>query len=267
MIDHGKRNVVGVLVDTVDYEAAVSRILNAASTRKPFGVSALAVHGVMIGATDPEHRYRLNSLDLVVPDGQPVRWAIQLLYGLTLPDRVYGPRLMLIVCERAAKEGFPVFLYGSKRGVVEALAHGLQERFPALRVAGYAPSKFRALSPTERDELVQQIVRSGAKILFVGLGCPRQEIFAYEMKDRLKMPVLAVGAAFDFHSGAAKEAPVWMQRMGLQWFHRLIHDPRRLWYRYLILNPWFLTLLVSQWAGMSTPDTTGTSPERDLIYG
>jgi len=267
MIDKGKHSVLGVLVDAVDYEAAVQKIIEAARNGKPYGVSALAVHGVMTGVMNKEHLWRLNNLELVVPDGQPVRWALNLLYKTGLPDRVYGPKLMLEVCAAAEKEGLPIFLYGSRSHVLERLVANLKERFPHLQIAGAMPSFFRTLTPQERYDVVRKIRQSGARITFVGLGCPRQEIFAYEMKEHLSMPVVAVGAAFDFHSGHLKEAPLWMQQLGLQWLHRLIQEPGRLWHRYLVLGPAFLCLLILQWSGIWKPDHRSSKPPAEIYPG
>jgi len=267
MIDKGKKSVLGVLVDAVDYEAAVAKIMAAAREGRPYGVSALAVHGVMTGVGDGEHLWRLNALELVVPDGQPVRWALKLLHKAGLPDRVYGPRLMLEVCAAAEREGLPIFLYGSQPHVLDRLEAYLRRQFAKLRIAGTMSSFFRTITPQERDEVVHKIRQSGARLVFVGLGCPRQEVFAYEMRERLGMPVVAVGAAFDFHAGRVKEAPPWMQRLGLQWFHRLIQDPRRLWRRYLLLNGVYIILLLLQWYGIWIPPYRQPRSPREIRYG
>lgn len=267
MIDKGKKSVLGVLVDAVDYEAAVTKIMAAAWEGRPYGVSALAVHGVMTGVEDGEQLWRLNALDLVVPDGQPVRWALNLLYRTKLPERVYGPTLMLEVCVAAEQQNLPIFLYGSQPHVLERLTANLVRWFPRLRIAGTIPSFFRTITPQERDEIVSKIRQSGARLVFVGLGCPRQEVFAYEMREQLGMPVIAVGAAFDFHAGLLKEAPAWMQRLGLQWFHRLIQDPRRLWRRYLILNGVYILLFLLQWSGIWTPPYRKPRPPKEIRYG
>ena len=266
MIDAGKKNVIGVLVDAVDYEAAVSRIIAAAQGASSYGVSALAVHGVMTGVDDDEHRYRLNTLDLVTADGQPVRWAMRWLHGTKLPDRVYGPTLTLEVCAAAAERGLPVYFYGSRPDVLERLVPRLESRFPGLEVAGYEPSKFGQVSDAERDAIVARIRASGASITFVGLGCPRQEVFAYEFRDRLSMPVIAVGAAFDYHAGLLTEPPAWVQRRGLQWAYRLAQDPRRLWRRYLLLNPRYAVRVLAQRFGKSFSPQSARAPVRPANY-
>lgn len=267
MIDTGKRNVLGVLVDGLDYDAATHRILQAAEAREGSGVTALAVHGVMTGFMDAEHRYRLNQLDLVTPDGQPVRWALNVLYGIRLSDRVYGPKLMTLVCAQAAARNLPVFLYGSQDPVLDALANNLRDRFPRLVVAGTESSKFRRTSETEQRQLANRIISSGARITFVGLGCPRQEVFASECRERLGMPVVAVGAAFDYHAGIATEPPSWVQRVGMQWAYRLAQSPRRLWRRYLLLNPAYAVLLLVQASGAWKPDEHGIEPSGPSRYG
>lgn len=260
MIDLGKRSVLGVLVDAVDYEAATERVIRAAQDHTPYAVTALAVHGVMTGVDDAEHRYRLNSFDLVTPDGQPVRWALNLLARAGLRDRVYGPTLTLRVLERAAALELPVFFYGSTVSVLDRLVANLKQRWPDLIIAGTQASRFRSTSAVEKDSTVRSIKETGARIVFVGLGCPRQEVFCYEYRDQLDMPLLAVGAAFDYHAGTVKEPPAILQRWGLQWLYRLLQQPRRLWRRYLVLNPLFLLRLAAQRLGVWRPDLTTTRP-------
>lgn len=250
MIDSGKRNVLGVLVDVVDYEAATERVLTAARQRTPMAVTALAVHGVMTGVADPAHNARLNAFDLVTPDGQPVRWALNLLHRAGLRDRVYGPSLTLRVLERCAAEGLPVYLYGSTEETLDRLTRSLTERFPALKVAGAEPSKFRGADGDEVAQIAARIRDSGARVVLAGLGCPRQEIFAYALRPLLDAPVLAVGAAFDYHAGQLRHPPAWMQRRGLEWLWRLGLEPRRLWRRYLLLNPAYLARLFAQKVGL-----------------
>jgi N-acetylglucosaminyldiphosphoundecaprenol N-acetyl-beta-D-mannosaminyltransferase len=263
-----KRNVAGVLVDATTYELAVEDVLDAAKGRRPLAVSALAVHGVMTGVQDPSHRYRLNHLDLVTPDGQPVRWAMNLLHGTRLKERVYGPTLTGKVLERAASDGVPVYFYGSTPETLAALAERLPMKYPGIIVAGMSPSKFRRTTADEKDAIAAEIVASGARIVFVGLGCPRQEVFVYEYRDAIGVPLLAVGAAFDYHAGLLKEPPAWMQRVGLQWLYRLAQDPRRLWRRYLLLNPEYVVRVLAQRLGLWRPDPdSAVSPAEEVRYG
>lgn len=250
MISQGKRNVLGVLVNVVDYEAATAQILEAAQERKHFAVTALAVHGVMTGVLDKPHNARLNSFDLVTPDGQPVRWALNLLHHAGLADRVYGPTLTLKVVEQAAAQGLPIYLYGSTQPTLDRLVPALEGMFPALKIAGVEASKFRSVQPGEEAEIAERIRASGARIVLVGLGCPRQEVFAYAMRPLLDMPLLAVGAAFDYHAGLLKNPPPWMQKYALEWLWRFGLEPKRLWRRYVILNPAYLARLAAQKSGL-----------------
>lgn len=245
-MEHGKKNLLGVQVNAVDYDAVVAQVAAAAEAGQPLSVTALAVHGVMTGALNREQRYRLNHLDLVCPDGQPVRWALNGLHRTALPDRVYGPKLMLKIAALAAAREWPVFLLGSTGPTLERLSAALRHRFPNLRIAGVQPSVFRMISEAEAEALADQIRRSGARLLFVGLGCPRQETWVYEFQSRLSLPLIAVGAAFAFHAGELAQAPPVLQRWGLEWLYRLLKEPRRLWRRYLFLNPLYLVLLVLQ---------------------
>src|SRR5271154_2700797 len=146
MLNAGKRNVVGILMDAVDYEAAVEFVVRAARERRSAAISALAVHGVMTGVLDREHKFRLNRFDLLVPDGQPVRWALNWMHKAGLSDRVYGPNLTLQLCARAARDGLPVYFYGSTVQILAALRTSLEQRFPGIRIAGMEPSKFRCLT-------------------------------------------------------------------------------------------------------------------------
>ncbi len=266
MIDHGKKSVLGVYIDAVDYEAALARISAAAHEQRTYSVSALAVHGVMTGVQDAQHKHRLNAFDLVVPDGQPVRWALNLLHSTRLRSRVYGPELTRRTLGLAAAEGLPVYFYGSTPDILQGMLSRLKQSLPSLKVAGAEPSRFRALSADECSELGHRISASGAKLLFVGLGCPRQEVFAYEMQDLLPMPVIAVGAAFAFLSGELAQAPPRVQRLGLEWLFRLREEPKRLWRRYVYLNPYYLVLLAGQWLGVRFR-TEGDTPDRSLRYG
>jgi N-acetylglucosaminyldiphosphoundecaprenol N-acetyl-beta-D-mannosaminyltransferase len=250
VINKGKYPILGVNVHAVDYESAVETIVSAAIEKHPCSVSALAVHGVMTGFMDRVHARRLNGLDLVVPDGQPVRWALWWLYGKKLPDRVYGPNLTLKVARAFAEKDLSIYLYGSKLDTLNQFAYNLTKEFPSLQIAGIEPSKFRKLTETERLELVDRIKLSGASAVFLGLGCPRQETWAYEYRNLLSMPILAVGAAFDFHAGTLPQAPKWMQNAGLEWLYRLIQEPKRLWQRYVILNPLYLWNIFLQYLGL-----------------
>ncbi len=257
-----RHEVLGVRITATDYDSACAAILHSARRGQSLTVTALAVHGVMTGALDSEHRHRLNALDLVVPDGQPVRWALNMLFGAGLSDRVYGPELTLRVCRMAAAEGLPVAFYGSRQEVLDDLRTKLLQRIPGLKIATMMASRFRCVDQVEQADIAASLQASGAKILFVGLGCPRQETWLYEHRDLIRMPMLAVGAAFDFHAGRLPQAPPAMQRRGLEWLFRLASEPRRLWRRYLFLNPLYVTMLLLQATRLKrVPTPDGVTPK------
>ena len=237
-----KHSIFGVTISATDYEEAARAVMAAARRRQGGTATHLAVHALVTAATDDSYRMKVNAFEVVAPDGQPVRWALNRFAGTQLTDRVYGPEFMMRLCKRAADAGVGVYLYGSKPEVVRALAANLQDRFPALRVVGCEPSLFRPLTAEEDAAFVRRVSDSGAGLLFLGLGCPLQETFAYEHRHAIKAVQLCVGAAFDFHAGNKRMAPPWMQRRGLEWLFRLTQEPMRLWRRYLVTNAVFCLL-------------------------
>ena len=245
-----RENILGIRISRTNYEECIDEIAKSAKDEKYLKVSALAVHGLMIGVLNKEFGKRLNSFDLLTPDGQPLRWTLNLLGLPRLKDRVYGPILTLKVCEKCEEEGIPIYLYGSKPEVVRKLAENLKVRYPFIKIVGIKPSRFRFASIEEDMQDIQDINNSGAKVVFIGLGCPLQENWAFEHKGKVKATMICVGAAFDFICGNKSEAPKWMQRNGLEWLFRLSQEPGRLWYRYLVYNPLFVLNLLLQWIGL-----------------
>ncbi len=241
-----RRRLADVAISVTDYTETAECILAAARAAKPCLVSALAVHGLIEARQHPDLARALDSFDIVTPDGQPVRLALNLLHRAGLRDRVYGPSLMLRVCEGAADEQLPIYLYGSTAQVVGALHGALRERFPGLVVVGAEPSLFRPLSDDESEALGRRIRASGARLVFVGLGCPRQELFSWQHRDIIGLPQICVGAAFDFLSGTKRQAPRWMQDHALEWLFRLCHEPRRLFRRYAVTNTLFLVAIARE---------------------
>lgn len=242
-----KYDLFGVRVSATCYDEAVDALIAAARQGVSAVASLHAVHALITASGDPELREKVNSFELIGPDGQPVRWALNLLYRTRLQQRVYGPELMLRVCQRAAEEGLPIFLYGGTPTVLEALSANLTTRFPALEIAGsYAPP-FRPLTKEERSEVIRRIQDSGARLVFIGLGAPKQDVFAHDLRQELNAVFLCVGAAFDFHAGVKRMAPSWMQRTGLEWLYRLSQEPGRLWKRYFVTNSLFLWKLLAAW--------------------
>jgi exopolysaccharide biosynthesis WecB/TagA/CpsF family protein len=234
-----KADVGGVQVSCVDYDRAVACIIDAASSGRPGVVACHAVHAIVIASGDNSLREEVNRFSMITPDGQPVRWALNMLHGAKLSDRVYGPELTLRVCQQAAENRIPIYLYGGKPETLELLRQNLLAKLPTLQIAGAEAPPFRELSDDENDEACRRINQSGAKIVMIGLGCPKQDRFAARNRDRIEGVQLCVGAAFDFHAGVKPMAPLWMQRLGLEWLFRLSCEPRRLWRRYLITNAIF----------------------------
>jgi len=185
-----------------------------------------------------------------VPDGQPLVWALHAL-GHRRATRVYGPDLMANFCARAARNGTPMYLYGGRNddAARELLAQRLRERFPGVRIVGASSPPFRELTDAENEREIELINSSGAAVVWVGTGQPKQEQWMHDMRARLAPPLLVgVGAAFDFHAGLVSQAPRWMQRNGLEWVYRLSREPRRLWRRYARYNPLFVLGFARQYA-------------------
>ncbi len=220
--------------------------MQAAKEQRPLLVDHMPVHGLIEACQDSSLNEKIRHFDIVAPDGQPVRWALNRFYGSGLSDRVYGPELMLRLCRQAERERVGVYLYGSQQAVLEQLQDNLLRQFPKLRIVGAESPPFRPLTAEEDQAAVERINDSGAGLIFLGLGCPKQEHFAYDHRERINGVQLCVGAAFDFHAGCKKMAPKWMQRNGLEWAFRLMTEPRRLWKRYLLTNWLFMFKLVQQ---------------------
>lgn len=250
----GKFDLFGVSVSATTYTSAADSIINAARRRKGGLVTALAVHGVIEASVNPNLNSVVNSYDMVTPDGQPVRIALNALHHSKLASRVAGPDLMLLLCERCEATGMPIYLYGSTQFVVDTLRDRLVHRFPYLKVVGCEPSLFRPITPQESQELADRINASGAGIVFIGLGCPLQEKFAHQHRHMFRPVQFCVGAAFDFHAGLKRRAPQWMRDFWLEWFFRMMQEPGRLWKRYLTTNTLFIVKFIQQW--LRRPDNS-----------
>ncbi len=238
-----KHDVLGIGISATTYDESITAIIAAAQRRQSAVVSLHAVHAVVTASRDPALRDKVNQFDLVAPDGQPVRWALNWLYNVGLAERVYGPELMLRLCSAAAQAGVPIYLYGGADEVTPRLVDALVAREPKLKISGYEAPPFRPLSAAEDAAMVERIEQSGAGLVFIGLGCPKQDHFAFDHRDRIRAVQVCVGAAFDFHAGVKRMAPPWMQERGLEWLFRLGQEPRRLAGRYLTTNTLFLAKL------------------------
>ncbi len=242
-------NVLGVGISVLNLKLALAAIAAAVRERRKGYICVTGVHGVMEAQDDAAFRKILNDAFLCTPDGMPMVWAGKL-RGHSEMRRVYGPDLMLDVCAWSETSGAKQFFYGGADGVAELLAKKLKGKFPKMQVVGTFTPPFRALNETEVTNLQTQIRAAQPDIVWVGLSTPKQEKFMAEFLPKLDATLMiGVGAAFDFHSGRVKQSPVWMQRSGLEWLHRLCSEPRRLWRRYFRNNPLFVWKIIGQWIG------------------
>lgn len=243
---HAHADVLGVDLSAIDMNRAIDLAEKWIASRQSAYICMTGVHGVMEAQSDAHLRSVLNGAFINAPDGMPMSW-VGWLQGYRQMDRVYGPDFMANVCRLSISKGYRHYLYGGQPGVAQALKIALQKRFPGLKVVGTFTPPFRSLAQDEEASLLQDVRNAKPDILWVGLSTPKQERFMAEYVDRLRVPLLVgVGAAFDFHTGRIDDAPAWMKRIGLQWLHRLLQDPARLWRRYLRNNPAFVWRIALQ---------------------
>jgi N-acetylglucosaminyldiphosphoundecaprenol N-acetyl-beta-D-mannosaminyltransferase len=263
---HAHADVLGVKVSAIDMGHAVELADRWVAAGKPGYVCVTGVHGVMEAQSDSELRRIFNHAFLNTPDGMPLSW-VGRLQGFRRMDRVYGPDFMTAMCRLSIKRGYRHFLYGGKPGVAELLSEKLKRSFPGLQVVGTYTPPFRTLTANEEEEIFAQVRQSRPHILWVGLSTPKQEKFMAQYLDRLEVPLLVgVGAAFDYHTGRIRECSDWIKRVGLQWLHRLMQDPRHLWRRYLHNNPAFLWRIAFQISGLRRYPTSGEARALDTRH-
>jgi N-acetylglucosaminyldiphosphoundecaprenol N-acetyl-beta-D-mannosaminyltransferase len=239
------RSIVSVRVDATSYEDASARIVRWGQSAESRYVCVACVHSVMEAHDDPTFKRVMNEADLVTPDGMPLVWSLRRL-GIESATRVYGPDLTPVLLDRAATDGVPVGFYGVTDEVMDEFCRWARARYPNLQIAYRFSPPFRPLSPSEDEAIVEEMNLSGARIILVGLGCPKQEQWMAAHRGRVDAVMVGVGAAFDFLAGRKKQAPHLMQRTGTEWLFRLATEPRRLWKRYLHHNPRFVALFASQ---------------------
>jgi N-acetylglucosaminyldiphosphoundecaprenol N-acetyl-beta-D-mannosaminyltransferase len=245
-------NVLGVGVSALNLDQARDLVLGTRGRPRCGYVCLGTVHNVSEARRDPAYRRILNDSWLTTPDGMPLVWLAHR-QGRHAVTRVYGPDLMLAVCAAGRASGLRHFFYGGAPGVAAELRVRLCQLFPGLEVVGTHTPPFRPLTADEFAEFQAVIAAGRPDVIWVGLGTPKQDRFMAEVWDRLDAGVLiGVGAAFDFLSGRRRQAPRWMQHSGLEWLFRLIQEPRRLAYRYLVFNPLFIVRALTQLAGFKT---------------
>jgi len=244
-----RAEVLGIPLAISDYAQVLEWMQQTIAHGDRAYMTAAAVNLVMAAREDAETRAAVLDATLAVPDGMPLVWALRAL-GHARATRVYGPDLMAHFCARAARDGTAIYLYGGRSADALALLRArLLQRFPGLRIAGGQAPPFRALTADEEERAIADIDSSGAAVVWVGIGQPKQERWMHRMRPRLAAPLLVgVGAAFDFHAGLVSQAPGWMQRNGLEWVYRLSREPRRLWRRYARYNPRFIAAFARQYA-------------------
>lgn len=253
LMGHAKVDILGVRISAIDQAFALDLIDAWIANDCREYVSVCTVHTVMECQQDPAVRGAVNGAGMATPDGMPLVWLAN--RDSTSPvTRVYGPDLMLAACERSVQSGHRHYLLGGAEGVPALLADELRRRFPGIQIAGGYSPPFRDLTAAEELDLIAAINEAAPDIIWVGLGTPKQDLWMAKYRHRLNAPVIiAVGAAFDFITGRVAQAPAWMQRNGLEWFYRLLQEPKRLWYRYLVYNPLFVLKVVAQRTGLSKP--------------
>ena len=240
-----KQVVLGVPVDPVSFLHAQDQVMSWGHARESRYIVLANVHVVVTASREVDFGAVVAAADMATPDGAPVAWMLRKL-GQSGQERVSGPDLTWALLGRCEAEELPVYFFGSTRETLAKLAERINAAFPKLVVAGYESPPFRVLTAEEDAESVQRINSSGTGLVFVGLGCPKQEHWMLAHRGRVNAAMLGVGAAFDFHAGTVSRAPAWMRENGLEWLHRLLSEPQRLWKRYLITNSLFVAGAIRQ---------------------
>ena len=237
----GKYDVLGINVTACNYSYVVDLIEKSIKFKKKLVIAPIASHPIILAYFNEKLRKIINKIDLVAPDSQYVRLALWFLYGVELKDRVYGPELTSRLCKTAEKKEYKIFLYGNN---IPKIKLQLDKLYPKIKICGFIDLNYKKPRKNNLQILKREIYKKKPDLLLFGLGSPRQQIVASELRNQINMPIICVGAAFDFISGAKKQAPKWMQKNGLEWLFRLINEPIRLWKRYLIDGTTFIALIL-----------------------
>jgi N-acetylglucosaminyldiphosphoundecaprenol N-acetyl-beta-D-mannosaminyltransferase len=234
-------SVLGAMIDVLDWDIALARIKSWGNNRDSRYVCLCNVHSIMTASSDIEFYDVIQNADMAMSDGAPVAWLMRKL-GYTQQQRINGPDLFWKYCIEANKSAdWPsIYLYGAAEDTLRLLQLRLFHQFPSLKIVGAVSPPFRALSAQEELNIINNINESGAGVVWVSLGCPKQEKWMASQRGKINAVMIGVGAAFDFHAGTVARAPFWMQNSGLEWLHRLCSEPRRLWKRYLVTNTIFI---------------------------
>jgi len=244
--------VLDTFIDSLDWPQLLETIGHWAQTRQSRYLCFCNVHSVVTARFLGDAGRAIRGADLALPDGMPIAWALRLM-GFRKQRRIDGPTFMWRLCSDLQQRGMSVFLYGNRQSTLDALCATLEQAFPGLRIAGVISPPYRQLTPDEDDAMVEAINASGASVVLVGLGCPKQEMWMARHTGRIRASLVGVGAAFDYQAGTVTRAKPWMQTSGLEWLYRLMQEPRRLWKRYLVTNALFLVCLAAQLIGQVLP--------------
>lgn len=248
--------VLDVPIDVLSWECALSRIASWSAAHESRYVCITNVHSIITALQDASFRRVINGADMVAPDGFPVAWMLRKL-GHPDQQRINGPDLMWRYCAEAGYRNESIYLYGGKQETIDILQRKLIANFPGLIIAGYYSPPYRELTNSESVAIIDEINLSGASIVWVSLGCPKQEKWMAELRGRINAVMIGVGAAFDYHAGTIKRAPLWMQNCGLEWIYRLFSEPKRLWRRYLVTNTVFILFAMRQLLARIAPSFKG----------
>jgi len=239
-------HILGQRVDALEWDSLLETLCRWGRERQSCGVCICNVHSLVTALNSPAHTEALARSDINTPDGMPLVWVLRK-NGFPRQRRIAGPDLMNKLCRRAAESGLPVFFLGSTLATLNKLLAKLHDDLPNLKVAGTFSPPFKSLTPEEDQRIVKMINSSGAAIVFVGMGCPKQEAWITEHRGQVNAVMIGVGAAFDFHAGTVPRAPQWMQKHGIEWLYRLLKEPRRMWWRYAKTNSIFVWMVVKTW--------------------
>lgn len=244
--------IMEAFIDAMSWDEAIGQIVQWATARESRYVCICNVHSVVTTTQDVEFKIAVNNADMATPDGAPIAWTLRHL-GYPEQERINGPDLMMKYLAEAERLGQIVFFYGSTENTLTKLRAVLAKQFPRLRIGGTHSPPFRPLSREEDEQIVDMINSTGTHVVFVGLGCPKQEKWMADHRGRIHAVMIGVGAAFDYHAGVVRRAPLWWQRHGLEWLYRLGSEPRRLFMRYLVTNTLFAVGLARQFVAAKLP--------------